>query len=70
MEESYDEGVANHIGPESCAFAHKGRGEALAIEVLSALAQKIGLGLGLSRAELMGGGRRRNVVEGALSVTW
>ena len=29
MEESYDEGVANHIGPESCAFARKGRAEAL-----------------------------------------
>jgi hypothetical protein len=27
MKESYDEGVANHIGPESCAFAREGRGE-------------------------------------------
>jgi hypothetical protein len=25
----YDEGVANHIGPESCAAARKGQGEAL-----------------------------------------
>jgi hypothetical protein len=25
----YDEGVANHIGPESCAVAREGRGEAL-----------------------------------------
>ena len=29
MKESYDEGVASHIGPESCAGACKGRGEAL-----------------------------------------
>jgi len=29
MEESYDEGVANHIGPESCASVREGRGEAL-----------------------------------------
>jgi hypothetical protein len=25
----YDEGVANHIGPESCAAVREGRGEAL-----------------------------------------
>jgi hypothetical protein len=25
----YDEGVANHIGPESCAVARQGLGEAL-----------------------------------------
>ena len=29
MKESYDEGVASHIGPESCAGARKGLGEAL-----------------------------------------
>lgn len=29
MKESNDEGVANHIGPESCAFVREGRGEAL-----------------------------------------
>ena len=29
MEESYDEGVASHIGPESCAGAREGSGEAL-----------------------------------------
>ncbi len=29
MKESYDEGVANHIGPESCPFVREGRGEAL-----------------------------------------
>ena len=29
MKEPYDEGVANHIGPESCAVARKGLGEAL-----------------------------------------
>jgi hypothetical protein len=29
MEESYDEGVANHIGPESCASVREGGGEAL-----------------------------------------
>jgi hypothetical protein len=29
MKESYDEGVANHIGPESCAFVREDRGEAL-----------------------------------------
>jgi hypothetical protein len=28
MKESYDEGVANHIGPELCAFTREGRGEA------------------------------------------
>jgi len=29
MKESYDEGIASHIGPESCAFGRKSRGEAL-----------------------------------------
>ena len=29
MRESYDEGIASHIGPESCAFAREGGGEAL-----------------------------------------
>jgi len=29
MEESYGEGVANHIGPESCASTREGGGEAL-----------------------------------------
>ena len=29
MKESYDEGIASHIGPESCAVACKGLGEAL-----------------------------------------
>ena len=30
MKESYDEGVANHIGPESCMVVGNGRREALA----------------------------------------
>ena len=29
MKESYDEGVTSHIGPESCAGAREGSGEAL-----------------------------------------
>jgi len=29
MKESYDEGVASHIDPESCAGVHKGLSEAL-----------------------------------------
>jgi RNA-directed DNA polymerase len=29
MKESYGEGLAAHIGPESCAIARKGEGEAL-----------------------------------------
>ena len=29
MKESYDEGVASHIGPESCASVREGGGEAL-----------------------------------------
>ena len=29
MKESYDEGLASHIGPESCATAREGGGEAL-----------------------------------------
>jgi hypothetical protein len=29
MKESHDEGVATHIGPESCAVAREGGGEAL-----------------------------------------
>jgi hypothetical protein len=29
MKESYDEGVASHIDPESCARAREGSGEAL-----------------------------------------
>ena len=29
MEEPYDEGVADHIGPKSCAFVRADRGEAL-----------------------------------------
>lgn len=30
MKESYDEGIANHIGPESCVGLPQGGGEALA----------------------------------------
>jgi hypothetical protein len=29
MKESYDKGVAGHIGPESCLDVPRGRGEAL-----------------------------------------
>src|SRR4030042_6688179 len=29
MKESYNEGVASHIGPESCAFGRESEGEAL-----------------------------------------
>jgi hypothetical protein len=29
MEKSYDEGLASHVGPESCAVVCKGHGEAL-----------------------------------------
>jgi RNA-directed DNA polymerase len=29
MKESYDEGIASHIGPESCAFVREDKGEAL-----------------------------------------
>ena len=29
MELSHDEGIASHIGPESCAFVRKNKGEAL-----------------------------------------
>ena len=29
MKESYDEGLANHVGPESCAGDRKGLSEAL-----------------------------------------
>jgi hypothetical protein len=29
MRESYDEGIASHVGPESCAGAREGSGEAL-----------------------------------------
>jgi len=29
MKESYNEGVASHIGPESCLDVPRGRGEAL-----------------------------------------
>jgi len=29
MKLSHDEGIASHIGPESCAFVRKNRGEAL-----------------------------------------
>ena len=29
MKESYDEGIASHIGPESCAVVRKDKGEAL-----------------------------------------
>ena len=29
MKEPHDEGVANHVGPESCAAVREGRGEAL-----------------------------------------
>ena len=32
MQVPHDEGVANHIGPESCAGAREGTGEALAGE--------------------------------------
>ena len=29
MKESYDEGIASHVGPESCAGVREGSGEAL-----------------------------------------
>jgi len=29
MKESYKEGIASHIGPESCAFGRESEGEAL-----------------------------------------
>ncbi|MDI6763193.1 MAG: hypothetical protein QME83_09225 [Thermodesulfobacteriota bacterium] len=29
MKLSHDEGIASHIGPESCAFVRKNKGEAL-----------------------------------------
>jgi hypothetical protein len=29
MKESYNEGIASHIGPESCAFGRESEGEAL-----------------------------------------
>ena len=29
MRESYDEGIASHVGPGSCAGAREGSGEAL-----------------------------------------
>ena len=29
MKESYDESIASHIGPESCAVVREGKGEAL-----------------------------------------
>ena len=34
MQVPYDEGVANHIGPESCAVAREGHGEALTGECI------------------------------------
>ena len=48
----------NNIGPE------------VGTEVLWALAQRIGSSLGLSRAELMGGSRRRSVVGGRNLVSY
>ena len=32
MKLSHDEGIASHIGPESCAFVRKNKGEALTEE--------------------------------------
>lgn len=32
MQVPYDEGIANHIGPESCAGAREGLGEAFELE--------------------------------------
>ena len=34
MQVPYDEGVANHIGPKSCAVAREGLGEALTGECI------------------------------------
>jgi len=48
----------------------KNIGQKVGVEVLSALAGKIGLRLGLSRAELMGGSRRRSVAEGRNLVSY
>ena len=45
-------------------------GQKVGAEVLSALAGKIGVRLGLSRAELLGAGRRRSVVEGRSLVSY
>ncbi len=50
MKESYGEGVAGHIGPESCARVRKGSGEALT---------GVRAGQVLSREKCIGMGRRR-----------
>src|SRR5512137_1722900 len=58
MQESNDEGIASHIGPESCAAARKGSGEALTGvrtgQVLSRESRK------LRDADAVGGCGRRN----------
>jgi RNA-directed DNA polymerase len=60
MKESHDEGVASHIGPESCAMVRKDQGEALtgvragrvwSRENLDALTGSPGSRRRLSRAE-------------------
>ena len=43
----YDEGVANHVGPESCAVAREGLGEALTGE-------RIGQPLSRERSLILG----------------
>ena len=50
MEEPYDEGIANHIGPESCAGGGNVMGEALT---------GVHAGRVLSRERIHGSGRRR-----------
>jgi hypothetical protein len=55
----FDEGVANHIGPEPCAVARKGGGEASAGE-------RIGQPLSLENYVLLG--RRRVTHRGRLHV--
>jgi len=48
----------------------EGQGKRVGAEVLSELAEKIGLALGVSRPELMGGGRRREIVVGRSLVSY
>jgi hypothetical protein len=61
MKVSYDEGVANHVGPESCGIARKGTLEALTGEDPGRVLSLDNVILWSADAILSGGRQQRSV---------
>jgi hypothetical protein len=72
MKVPYDEGVASHIGPASCAGDRKGAGEALTGESAGrVLSRERGLCFGVPTVSIIAeGNTRRSDKEGRLGPAW